>query len=74
MSSTEERITALSRKLLVPDRDPDFDKDFSESDISSIVVVEFAKAVASEFGLEIPAEEFAGFKNLRELVSYIDSK
>ena len=74
MSATEQKITALSRKLLVPDRDPDFDKDFSESDISSIVVVEFAKAVASEFSMDIPAEDFAGFKNLRELVSYIDSK
>lgn len=74
MSSTEDRITVLSRKLLVPDRDPDFDKDFSESDISSIVVVEFAKAVASEFNMDIPAEDFAGFKNLRELASYIDSK
>ncbi len=74
MSSTEQRITVLSKKLLAEDRDPDFDKQFSESDLPSIVVVEFAKAVASEFGLEIPAEDFAELKNLRELVSYIDAK
>lgn len=74
MSSTEQRISVLGKKLLTEDRDLDFDKEFSESDLPSIVVVEFAKSVAAEFNLEIPAEDFAGFKNLRELVSYIDSK
>lgn len=74
MSSTEERITVLSKKLLDEDREPDFDKDFSEADLPSIVVVEFAKAVAREFSLEIPPTDFAELKNLRELVTYIDSR
>lgn len=74
MSSTEQRVASLSKKFLDSDRDPDFDLDFSEADVSSMDAVAFAKAVASEFSLEIPAEDFAEFKNLRELVSYVDAK
>lgn len=74
MSSTEDRISALSRKFLDADRDPDLDLSFSEADISSMDAVAFAKAVAAEFNLEIPAEDFAELSNLRELASYLDSK
>ena len=74
MSSTEDRISALSKKFLDADREPDFDRSFSDADISSMDAVAFAKAVASEFNLEIPAEDFAELSNLRELASYLDSK
>ena len=74
MSSTEERIAALSKKFLDADREPDFDLSFSEADVSSMDAVAFAKAVASEFNLEIPPEDFADLSSLRELASYVDSK
>ena len=73
MSSTEERVAGLAKKLLDPGREPDFDVDFSEKEISSIDAIGFAKALTQEFNYDIPAEEFANFKNLRDVVAYLDA-
>lgn len=73
MATTEERVGSLAKQYLDMDRDPDFDRDFSDADVSSMDAVAFAKSLASEFGTEIPAEDFAGFKNLRDLVAYLDA-
>lgn len=73
MASTEERVAGLAKRLLDPGREPDFDVDFSEKEISSIDAIGFAKALAKEFNHDIPAEEFANFKNLRAVVSYLDT-
>lgn len=74
MSTTDDRISALSKKFLDADREPDFDLAFSEAEISSMDAVAFAKAVAAEFNLEIPPEDFAELSNLRELATYLDAK
>ena len=73
MSSTEQRVADLARRLLDPEREPEFDVDFSEKAISSMDAIAFAKALAKEFNHDIPAEEFANFKNLRAVVSYLDA-
>lgn len=73
MSSTEERVGNLSKRLLDAGREPDFDVDFSEKEVSSMDAIGFAKAHAKEFNHDIPAEEFANFKNLRDVVSYLDA-
>ena len=56
------------------DREPDFDRDFGEANVSSMDAIAFAKALAQEFEVEIPAEDFADFKNLGHICSYLDAK
>lgn len=73
MSNTQARVTSLARKFLDPEREPNFDASFSDSSISSMDAIAFAKSVGSEFNIEIPAEDFANFKCLRDLVNYLDS-
>lgn len=73
MSNTHDRVASLAKKFLDPVREPNFDASFSESSISSMDAMAFAKAVASEFNCEVPADEFANFNNLRDLVSYLDA-
>ncbi len=72
MASTRERVAALAQNYL-DDREPDFERAFADSDISSTDALAFLKSVSKEFGREVPAEEFAYFKNLGDLVSYLDS-
>lgn len=74
MTQTEERTAKLARQFLDMDRDPDFDRDFSEANVSSMDAIAFAKALAEEFAVEIPAEDFADFKNLRHICQYLDDK
>ena len=72
MSSTEERVSELAKRLLDSnEREPDLDVDFSEKEVSSMDAIGFAKALAKEFNHDIPAEAFANFKNLRDVVSYL---
>lgn len=73
MSSTEERIAGLAKKLLNLDHDPDFDVHFSERQVSSLDTIAFARAIGQEFNHDIPAEKFASFNNLRELATYLDA-
>ena len=73
MASTEQRVAALARELLNPDRAPDFDLDFSDAEIPSMDAIAFAKALAKEFDCEIPPEDFAELKNLHELVAYLET-
>lgn len=73
MSNTHDRVASLARKFLDPVREPNFDASFSESAISSMDAMAFAKAVGSEFNCDIPADDFANFNSLRDLVSYLDA-
>lgn len=73
MSNTHDRVSSLARRFLDPVREPNFDASFSESAISSMDAMAFAKAVGSEFNCEIPADDFANFNCLRDLVSYLDA-
>ena len=74
MSDTQYRVATLAKKFLDPEREPNFDLSFSESSVSSMDGMAFAKALAREFSVEIPAEDFASFNCLRDLVSYLDDK
>lgn len=59
MSNTHDRVSSLARKFLDPQREPNFDASFGDSSISSMDAMAFAKAVGSEFNVEISAEDFA---------------
>ena len=74
MASSRDRIAELAKTYLEAEREPDFDLDFGEADISSMDALSFVKSISSEFGVEIPAEDFSGFKNLQDLVDYVDAR
>ena len=74
MASTEQRVASLAKTFLDPEREADFDLNFSEAEVSSMDAIAFAKAIASEFDCEIPPEDFADLKNLRDLVIYLEQK
>lgn len=71
MASTQERLAGLAKEFLDHD-EVNFERSFADADVSSMDAVAFAKSVANEFGREIPAEDFANFKNLNDLASYLD--
>lgn len=74
MTQTEERAAKLARRFLDTDREPDFERDFGDANISSRDAIAFAKALAQEFEIEIPAEDFVDFRNLRHICNYLDAK
>ena len=72
--STEARVVALAKKHLFDDqREPDLDLHFNESDVSSMAVLAFAKALGNEFNHQISAEDFPKFECLRNLITHLDS-
>ena len=73
MSATEDRVRALFNEHLDSDRDPDFDVGLGDSGVSSVDAVAFVKKVGEAFDVTIPAQDFAEFQNLRDLVGYLDS-
>ncbi len=66
-------MNALARRHLKLDRDLDLDAGLADSDVSSADAVAFIKRCGEEFDVAIPPATVAGFKNLRDLASYIDS-
>ena len=56
-----------------PVREPNFNASFSESAISSMDAMAFAKAVGSGCDFESPANDFASFNCLNDVVSYLDA-
>lgn len=42
-------------------------------DISSLDAVAFVKKVGEAFGVEVPPEEVANWKNLRDFAAFLDS-
>ncbi len=74
MSGTEDRLRTLITDNLDLGHDPDFDQSFSDIGVSSVDAIAFFKLVNQEFGLGLVADECAQFKNLRELVSFIDAR
>ncbi|MYH09609.1 MAG: acyl carrier protein [Gemmatimonadales bacterium] len=73
MTATEARIQELAHQHLDIGRDLDLDAGLLSSDISSLDAVDFVKKVGAAFGVEIPPEEVANWKNLRDLASFLDS-
>lgn len=74
MTSTVDRLKQLIDEHLDLGRDPDFDAQFADSDVSSVDAVAFFKEVNREFNLALEAEDCLQFKTLRQLVTYIDDR
>jgi len=53
---------------------PDFDASFSDLDISSVDAISFFKLVNGEFDLGLEADDCKQFQNLRDLLSFVDSR
>ena len=73
MSASQDRVTALFREHLDPDRDPNYEAGLGDSGVSSVDAVEFVKKVGEAFNVEIPPGEVAEFRTLGDLVNYLDS-
>ena len=71
MASVEERIYELAQQNLDLGRDPDWDRTFGESDVSSMDVVAFVKLLGPEFGIEIPPGYLADVNTLRKLAKVV---
>ena len=74
MSASQDRVRALFREHLDPDRDPDFEVGLGDSGVSSMDAVDFVKKVGEAFGVEISPAAVAEFQTLGDLVSYLDSQ
>ena len=74
MSSTDERISALYIEHLAPEGAPNFDAGLDDTGVSSVDAVAFIKKVGEAFSVTIPPEDFAEFKCLRDLATYLDSR
>ena len=73
MSASQDRVRALFREHLDPDRDPDFGVGLGDSGVSSMDAVDFVKKVGEAFNVEIPPASVAEFQTLGDLVSYLDT-
>lgn len=79
MSSTEERIRALVDANLDIDGRSEgqpltLDLSIVDAGVSSTDVVAFWKVVCAEFGVDIPAEEFAELLTPGDLIAYLDAQ
>lgn len=74
MASTEDRLRQLISDNLDLDREPDFDRAFSDAGVSSVEAVAFFKLVNDEFDLSMKAEDCLQFRTLRDLVAHIDAR
>ena len=75
MESVEERIVKLIKdNLLDDDSVVDLDADVSESEVSSLAIMRFHKLVNTEFGIDMPIEEFTQVTTLRGLIEWIEGR
>ena len=78
MSSTEERVRALvDANLQIEGRtagQPLANLNIVDAGVSSTDVVAFWRLVCEEFGIDIPAEEFAELLTSSDLIAYIDAR
>ena len=74
MTSTQIRLAKLVREHLGAERKPDFNADFGDADVSSLVAVAFIREVGREFGVKIPPQDFATIQTLGQLAEYLDSR
>lgn len=71
MSSTEDRVAELASKLLnITDRSA-IDSNVSDLGINSLDAAAFLKAVNSEFGINLSADDASKFSTLRDLIDHI---
>ena len=79
MSSTEERVRALVDANLDIDGRSEgqpltLDLSIVDAGVSSTDVVAFWKVVCAEFGVDIPAEEFAELLTPDDLIAYLEAQ
>ena len=79
MSSTAERIRALvDENLQIEGREKgqpvNLDGNIIEAGVSSTDVVAFWRLVCEEFGLDIPADDFAELLTPSDLIAYLDAQ
>ena len=79
MSSTEDRIRALvDENLQIEGRDKGQPVSHSvsiiDAGVSSADVVAFWRLVCEEFGIDIPAEEFAELLTPSDLIAYLEAR
>ena len=79
MASTEERVRALvDANLQIEGRSegqpltPDLN--IIDAGVNSTDVVAFWRLVCEEFGVDIPAEEFAELLTPSDLIAYLDAR
>ena len=79
MSSTEERIRALvDANLQIEGRaqgqplTPDLN--IADAGVSSTDLLAFWRLVCEEFGIEIPAQDFADLLTPSDLIAYLDAR
>ncbi|MXX62322.1 MAG: acyl carrier protein [Holophagales bacterium] len=73
MSATETRIQELARQYLDLGRDLDLDAALHTAEISSLDALAFVKKVGEAFGVEVPPEEVADWRNLRDFAKFLDA-
>ncbi|MDE0330340.1 MAG: acyl carrier protein [Nitrospinae bacterium] len=74
MSETKERIKKVIASTLDLGREPDFNVQLGEIEVTSMEAVAFFKLVNEEFGLGLDIEDFAKFQTLQELADHIDAQ
>lgn len=78
MSTTEERLRALiDANLEIEGRTTgqpiSLDVSLADAGVSSTDLVAFWQLVCEEFGMDIPAEVFAGLATPRDLIAHLDA-
>lgn len=74
MTKTELRVRELALEHVDFGSEPNLEAGLDESGISSDDAGAFIKKVGEAFGVAIPPEALAEFKNMRALAAYIDSR
>ncbi len=74
MASTEDRLRQIVNDNFDLDHEPDFDRAFDETGVSSVEAVAFFKQVNNEFDLKMAAEDCLQFRTLRDVVAYIQAR
>ena len=74
MSATQDRIKKIIANTLDLGREPDFNAQLSEVEVTSMEAVAFFKLVNEEFGLGMALEDFSQFQTMQELADHIDAR
>ncbi len=74
MPPTAERLSKLVADSFDLDSEPRFDTAFRDLDINSMDAVRFFRLVNDEFNLGLAPQDCLQFKNLGDLVSFIDAR
>ena len=75
MASSENRIvTLINENLGLDGQSLDLNQSLTDSGVSSMELVAFAKVVAGEYGITFTAQDCASLGSVRELIDFVDSR